>query len=45
MFKIGVMIESFRVGLWKGLEEAASLGAYGVQIYAGKGECHYAMQG
>jgi len=41
MFKIGVMVESFRTGLWKGLEEAASLGADGVQVYASGGETRF----
>jgi len=36
--KIGVMVESFRVGLEGGLEAAAELGADGVQIYATEGE-------
>ena len=38
--KIGVMVESFRVGLAGGLKAAAELGADGVQIYATSGETH-----
>lgn len=41
MFKIGVMVESFKVGLWNGLEEAAKLGADGVQLYASDGETRF----
>ncbi len=36
--KIGVMVDSFRVGLEAGLEKAAAAGADGVQIYAVSGE-------
>jgi sugar phosphate isomerase/epimerase len=39
-FKIGAMVESFRLGLDKGLEAAAKVGADGVQIYATSGEMH-----
>jgi sugar phosphate isomerase/epimerase len=42
MFKIGVMVESFRVGLWQGLEAASKLGVDGVQLYASAGESHFA---
>jgi len=41
MFKIGVMIESFRRGLYGGLEAAARVGAQGVQVYATGGETHF----
>jgi len=40
---IGVMVESFRLGLFKGLEAAAQVGAQGVQIYATTGETHFAQ--
>jgi len=36
--KIGVMVESFRLGLEGGLRKAAELGVDGVQIYATTGE-------
>lgn len=36
--KIGVMVESFKLGLEGGLRKAAELGADGVQIYATTGE-------
>jgi len=36
--KIGVMVESFRLGLRPGIEKAAAIGADGVQIYATGGE-------
>jgi len=36
--KIGVMVESFRLGLRPGIEKAAAIGADGVQIYATSGE-------
>jgi hypothetical protein len=41
MFKIGVMVESFRKGLDGGLKAAAEVGADGVQIYATSGETHF----
>jgi len=36
--KIGVMVESFRLGFRAGVEKAASLGAAGIQAYATGGE-------
>jgi len=36
--RIGVMVESFRMGLRPGIEKAAAIGADGVQIYATSGE-------
>lgn len=36
--KIGVMVESFRLGVTEGLKKAAELRADGVQIYVTKGE-------
>lgn len=41
MFKIGAMIESFKLGLHGGLKAACELGVDGVQIYATQGETHY----
>jgi L-ribulose-5-phosphate 3-epimerase len=41
MFKIGVMVESFRKGLDGGLKAASEIGADGVQIYATHGETHF----
>ncbi len=41
VFKIGVMVESFRKGLRGGLESAAALGVQGVQFYATNGETHF----
>ncbi len=38
MFKIGVMVDSFKRGVKGGLEAASELGAEGVQIYATQGE-------
>lgn len=38
--KIGVMVESFRLGLEGGLQAATVLGADGVQIYATRGDMH-----
>ncbi len=38
--KIGVMVESFRLGLDGGLEAAAALKVDGVQMYAVRGETH-----
>ena len=37
-FKIGAIVESFRLGTRCGIERAASLGADGVQLYATKGD-------
>lgn len=42
MFKIGVMVESFRAGLRGGLEAAAELGIRGIQFYATAGVTHFA---
>ena len=39
--KIGVMLESFRVGLDDSLEAAAEIGADGIQLYATGGETHF----
>ncbi len=36
--KIGVMVESFRKNFREGVEEAAALGADGIQVYATRGE-------
>ena len=36
--KIGVMVDSFRVGLEAGIAKAVEVGAQGVQIYAVQGE-------
>jgi sugar phosphate isomerase/epimerase len=36
--KIGVMVESFRLGFRQGVERAAALGAQGIQAYATGGE-------
>ena len=36
--KIGVMIESFRLGVKPGIDKAAEIGADGFQIYVTKGE-------
>src|SRR6476660_6321443 len=36
--KIGVIVDSFRVGVREGLVKAKEVGADGVQIYAVKGE-------
>lgn len=33
-FKIGVMVESFRLGLADGIRKAAAVGAQGIQLYA-----------
>lgn len=43
MFKIGVMIESFRLGWRGGLAAAAAVGAQGVQLYATGGETHFSQ--
>ena len=40
-FKIGVMIESFRLGVPDGLAAAARLGVQGVQLHATRGETHF----
>lgn len=37
-FKIGVMLDSFKIGIDQAIEEAARLGAQGVQAYAVEGE-------
>lgn len=37
-FKIGVITDSFRLPLKKGIQKAASLGADGIQVYATRGE-------
>ena len=37
-FKIGVMVDSFRVGITEGIKKAAEIGAEGIQIYATNGE-------
>ena len=42
VMKIGVMVESFRLGFRAGVEKAASLGAAGIQAYATGGELGYA---
>jgi len=45
-FKIGVMVESFRLGLKGGLEAAAKLKVDGIQLYATGGETHFSkLQG
>lgn len=36
-FPIGVIVDSFRVGTFTGIEKAAELGADGVQLYAAEG--------
>lgn len=38
--KVGVMIESFRLGVRKGIAKAAEIGADGFQIYVTSGEMH-----
>lgn len=38
--KVGVMIESFRLGVRKGIEKAAQIGADGFQIYVTNGEMY-----
>ncbi|MBR7146169.1 MAG: sugar phosphate isomerase/epimerase [Oscillospiraceae bacterium] len=40
--KIGVMVESFRLGFRAGVEKAAQLGAAGIQAYATGGELGFA---
>jgi L-ribulose-5-phosphate 3-epimerase len=37
-FKIGVMVDSFRLGLMEGIQKAKEVGASGIQIYAVSGE-------
>ena len=37
-FKIGVIIDSFRIGVGKGIEKAREVGADGIQVYATSGE-------
>ncbi|MDW7659727.1 MAG: TIM barrel protein, partial [Bacillota bacterium] len=37
-FKIGVIIDSFRLGLDEGVRKAKEVGADGIQVYAIKGE-------
>ncbi|MGA0334222.1 MAG: sugar phosphate isomerase/epimerase family protein [Kiritimatiellia bacterium] len=41
MFKIGVMLESFRLGLEGGIRAAADLNVDGIQLYATAGETHF----
>lgn len=41
MFKIGVMLESFRLGLVGGIQAASELGVDGIQLYATGGETHF----
>lgn len=36
-FKIGVMVDSFRVGVKEGIRKAAEIGAEGIQVYATEG--------
>ena len=36
--KIGVIIDSFRVGVKEGIKKAKEVGAEGIQIYAVRGE-------
>lgn len=38
MFKIGVMLDSFRLGVIDGIKKAREVGADGIQIYATQGE-------
>lgn len=37
-FKIGVMVDSFRLPLEYGIRKAAEIGAAGLQIYSTQGE-------
>lgn len=37
-FKIGVIVDSFRVGIEEGIKKAAGIGAQGLQLYATSGE-------
>lgn len=41
MYKIGVMLESFRQPLAESIQTAASLGVDGIQLYATGGETHF----
>ncbi len=41
MFKIGVMLESFRLSLPESINAAAELGVDGIQLYATGGETHF----
>jgi len=41
MFKIGVMLESFRLGLAESIQAASELGVDGIQLYATGGETHF----
>lgn len=38
-FKIGVMIDSFQLGVKEGIKKAKEIGAEGFQVYASRGEC------
>ncbi len=38
VFKIGVMVDSFRVGIEEGIKKAKEVGGEGIQIYATSGE-------
>ena len=38
--KIGVMVESFRLGIREGIAKAAKVGAHGFQVYTTGGEMH-----
>lgn len=37
-FKIGIIVDSFRLPIYEGIKKAADLGAKGIQIYATRGE-------
>ena len=37
-FEIGVMADSFRLGLYEGILKSREVGASGIQIYATRGE-------
>lgn len=37
-FKIGIIVDSFRLPTYEGIKKAAELGAQGIQIYATRGE-------
>ena len=37
-FQIGIMVDSFRLDLYKGIEKAKTVGAEGIQIYAVEGD-------
>jgi L-ribulose-5-phosphate 3-epimerase len=39
-FKIGVMVDSFRLPIAEGVRKAAELGAHGLQVYVVEGEMH-----